>query len=166
MRIALLYFTAMVAFAVPTFAAAQVDPDESMGKHAGDAVTQPLRDINIDKEDIPQKLLDIQSNPYALDGLGKCRALIAEVAELNAVLGPDIHEIPEKSRTEKREEGVSRVAGGIIGGFIPFRGLVREVTGANAARARFDRAVTAGFVRRSFLKGVGLQRRCKAPGRP
>ncbi len=164
MRIRSFYFASMVALSAP--AAAQVDPDESMGKHAGDAVTQPLRDINIDKEDIPQKLLDIQSNPYALDGLGKCRTLIAEVAELNAMLGPDVHEAEEKSRTEKREEGVSRVAGGFIGGLIPFRGLVREITGANAANRRYEAAVLAGFVRRGFLKGIGLQRRCKAPGRP
>ena len=51
-----------------------------------------------------------------------------------------------------------RVAKSIVGSFIPFRGIVREVSGANARRDAFNRAVTAGMVRRGYLKGLGQQR--------
>jgi hypothetical protein len=161
------YLAAMLIMFGPGGAAAQqADPDDSMIEHAEDAARTPARDLNLDKRDIPRKLIEIQEDPYSLVGLSRCRALIAEVTELNAVLGPDVNEVIEKSKTEKREETASRVGGGLLGGLIPFRGVVREVTGAAAAQRRLDRAIYAGVVRRGFLKGVGLQRGCKAPGRP
>ena len=55
---------------------------------------------------------------------------------------------------------------GMIGSIIPFGGIIGEVTGANAERRRYNEAVYAGTVRRGFLKGVGLQKGCKAPARP
>ena len=89
-----------------------------------------------------------------------------QVTELNEVLGPDVNETVDKDRAKKREETAGRVAGSLAGSVIPFRGLIGEVTGANAERRRYAAAVYAGTVRRGFLKGVGLQRGCKAPARP
>ena len=88
------------------------------------------------------------------------------MTELNEVLGPDVNEVVDKDREKKREETAGRVAGSLAGSIIPFRGLIGEVTGANAERRRYAAAVYAGTVRRGFLKGVGLQRGCKAPARP
>ena len=99
----------------------------------------------------------MQDDPYSLAGLGKCAAIIREVEELNAVLGPDVNEKVDKSEAKKREETAGRVAGTVAGGIIPFRGLIGEVTGANAERRRYAVAVYAGTVRRGFLKGVGLE---------
>lgn len=128
---------------------------------AGNKVTEPF-----DGKEVPQKLKDIQDDPYSLGGMRNCRAIMAEVRELNDVLGPDVNEKVNKSLAKKREETAARVAGSAIGSIIPFGGIIGEVTGANAERRRYNEAVYAGTVRRGFLKGVGLQRGCKAPARP
>ena len=136
-------------------------PEDSTIKDTANSVTEPF-----DGKEVPEKLLAIQGAPYSLAGLGKCAAIVKEVNELNEVLGPDVNEQVDKDRAKKREETAGRVAGTVAGGIIPFRGLIGEVTGANAERRRYALAVYAGTVRRGFLKGVGLERGCKAPARP
>ncbi|NIJ39607.1 hypothetical protein FHR22_004359 [Sphingopyxis panaciterrae] len=153
---------AIAGFAVSSPAYAQQgSPDAPTIKKTADSVTEPF-----DGKEVPPKLLAIQGDPYSLAGLGKCAAIIREVGELNDVLGPDVNEQVDKSRDKKREETAGRVAGTVAGSVIPFGGLIGEVTGANAERRRYAFAVYAGTVRRGFLKGVGLQRGCKAPARP
>lgn len=134
---------------------------ETTLEQAGNKVTEPF-----DGKEVPQKLIDIQDEPYSLNGLRGCAAIIAEVRELNSVLGPDVNETVDKSLGKKREETAARVAGSAVGSIIPFGGLIGEVTGANAERRRYNKAVYAGTVRRGFLKGVGRERGCKAPARP
>lgn len=141
--------------------AQQGSPDESTVKETANSVAEPF-----DGKEVPAKLLSVQENPYSLAGLGKCAAISREIGELNDVLGPDVNEQVDKSRGQKREETAGRVAGSVAGSIIPFRGLIGEVTGANAERRRYALAVYAGTVRRGFLKGVGLERGCKAPARP
>lgn len=148
------------AAAMPT-QAQQGAPEDSTVEDTANKVTEPF-----DGKEVPPKLLQVQEAPYSLAGLGKCAAIIREVQELDTVLGPDVNEQVDKSRAKKREETAGRVAGTIAGSIIPFRGLIGEVTGANAERRRYALAVYAGTVRRGFLKGVGLQRGCKAPARP
>ncbi|WP_417622160.1 hypothetical protein [Parasphingorhabdus sp.] len=135
--------------------------EDSTLEAAGNKVTEPF-----DGKEVPQKLKDIQDDPYSLSGLRSCSAIIREVRELNEVLGPDVNETVDKSLAKKREETAGRVAGSAIGSIIPFGGIIGEVTGANAERRRYNQAVYAGTVRRGFLKGVGLQKGCKAPARP
>lgn len=141
--------------------AQQGSPEDSTVKDTANSVTEPF-----DGKEVPPKLLAIQDAPYSLSGLGKCAAIIREVTELDEVLGPDVNAIVEASRDKKREQTAGRVAGNVAGSIIPFRGLIGEVTGANAERRRYAYAVYAGTVRRGFLKGVGLERGCKAPARP
>jgi hypothetical protein len=162
MRNSWLINLALAALALPACAFAQQGaPEESTIKDTANSVTEPF-----DGKEVPPKLLEIQGDPYSLAGLGKCAAIIREVEELNGVLGPDVNEQVDKDRAKKREETAGRVAGTVAGGIIPFRGLIGEVTGANAERRRYAAAVYAGTVRRGFLKGVGLERDCKAPARP
>lgn len=152
--------TAFFLLPAPSYAQ-QGSPQDSTIKDTANSVTEPF-----DGKEVPAKLLAVQENPYSLAGLGKCAAIIDEVGELNAVLGPDVDEQVDKDRAKKREETAGRVAGTVAGSVIPFRGLIGEVTGANAERRRYALAVYAGTVRRGFLKGVGLERGCKAPARP
>lgn len=162
MRNRILFVLAASLLAGPMSAYAQQGaPEESTVRDTANKVAEPF-----DGKEPPQKLLEVQDDPYSLAGLGKCAAIIREVEELNAVLGPDVNEKVDKSEAKKREETAGRVAGTVAGGIIPFRGLIGEVTGANAERRRYAVAVYAGTVRRGFLKGVGLERGCKAPARP
>ena len=153
----------LFAFTVPGTAvlAQNGAQEDSTLEAAGNKVTEPF-----DGKEVPQKLIDIQDDPYSLSGMRGCAAIIAEVRELNAVLGPDVNEQVDKSLGKKREATAARVAGSAIGSIIPFGGIIGEVTGANAERRRYNVAVYAGTVRRGFLKGVGSQKGCKAPGRP
>lgn len=155
-----LFSLLLLTTAVPLHAQ-QGSPEESTIKDTANQVTEPF-----DGKEAPPKLLAIQGDPYSLAGMGKCSAIIREITELNDVLGPDVNETVDKDRAKKREETAGRVAGSLAGSVIPFRGLIGEVTGANAERRRYAAAVYAGTVRRGFLKGVGLQRGCKAPARP
>jgi len=151
---------AALAVAVPAFAQ-QGAPEDSTIKDTANSVTEPF-----DGKEVPAKLMAIQEAPYSLAGLGKCAAIIQEINELGTVLGPDVNEQVDKDRAKKREETAGRVVGNVAGSIIPFRGLIGEVTGASAERRRYALAVYAGTVRRGFLKGVGLERGCKAPARP
>jgi len=141
--------------------AQQGSPEDSTLKATGNTVTEPF-----DGKEVPAKLAAVQDDPYSLAGLGKCAAIIREVEELNAVLGPDVNERSEKGDSDKAEATVGRVAGSVAGSFIPFGGVIGEITGANDERRRYAAALYAGTVRRGFLKGVGLERGCKAPARP
>lgn len=156
---------AALLIAAPT-QAQKADPDQSMETHAKDAATTPVKDVGLKKTKIPAKLIAIQDDPYSLVGLRRCAAIIKEVKELNVVLAADVNEKVDKSKAEKREETAGRVGGGLLGGLIPFRGIVREVSGAAGDERKYNRAVYAGVVRRGFLKGVGRERGCKAPARP
>ena len=83
------------------------------------------------------------------------------MTELYAVLGEDL-DLPQADST-----GVStgRVAQWVVGSFIPFRGLIREISGANSQERKIGTAIQAGIARRSFLKGVGQAKGCHYPAR-
>ena len=150
----------LTLLAAPVAAQEEILKDP-MVKDVGNTVTEPF-----DGKEIPAKLAAIQDNPYALDGMAKCAAIQQEIRDLDAVLGPDVNELVEKSLAEKREATAGRLIGSAGKSLIPFSGIVGEVSGANAERRRYALAVQAGTARRGFLKGVGLSRGCKAPARP
>lgn len=128
---------------------------------AGDVVRTPISDLNLRKGDIPALLIDAQADPYGVAGLRKCPQLIAAIADLDAVLGDDI-DLPTDG---KPKMSAGRVAQAAVGSFIPFRGLIREISGANEQDRRLLLAVQAGFARRAFLKGFGQARGCPYPAR-
>ncbi len=144
---------------VATPLSAQVQQEEP---DAGDVARTPLSDLNIDSKDIPEVLTVAAQDPYTVDGLSSCNAIVARIAELDQVLGGDYDVVGEA------DTGISegKVAQGVVGSIIPFRGLVREVSGAAGDERKLRAAATAGMVRRGFLKGIGLQRGCEYPARP
>jgi hypothetical protein len=171
--IALLASAGLAIVSVPAFAQqrqspAAAEPDKAPDKPitqqdvgAKDVALTPLSDLNLKKGEIPQILLDAQDDPYDLGGLARCPQIAAEVGELNAVLGDDL------DVAQARRGGVSagRAAQAALGSFIPFRGLIREVSGANAQDRKIQAAIVAGSARRGFLKGVGQLRGCRYPAR-
>lgn len=79
------------------------------------------------------------------------------------MLGAD-YDIAEEERRQRLSQG--RIGQSVVGSIIPFRGVLREVTGAAERDRTLTAAYTAGMVRRSFLKGWGLGQGCEYPARP
>lgn len=129
---------------------------------AGDVVRTPISDLNLRKDDIPALLTGAQADPYGVAGLRKCSQLSAAVADLDAVLGDDI-DVPQDG---KQKVSAGRVAQAAVGAFIPFRGLIREISGANEQDRRLLIAIQAGVARRAFLKGYSQARGCRVAARP
>jgi hypothetical protein len=159
MRPVLLASLAALGWGLSAPLAAQVMPEPD----AKEVAKTPLRDLNIDGRDIPEVLQAAARDPYATAGLAKCNALVSAIAELDMVLGAD-YDIAEDDGEKRLSEG--RIGQGLVGSIIPFRGLVREATGAAEADRSERAAYTAGMVRRAFLKGWGLGRGCAYPARP
>lgn len=166
---------ALLALLVPSAAAAQGQPPAAQpGKEAeaarpvtdrdvsaADVVATPVTDLNLRKDEIPPLLIAAQDRPYDVTGLSRCAQIASAISELDAVLGEDIDVAQERDR----RTSAGRIAQSAIGSFIPFRGLIREISGANAQERKLQTAIYAGSVRRAFLKGVGQQRGCRYPAR-
>jgi hypothetical protein len=137
--------------------AGQVEQKRSTGQEAEHIVSQPVRDVGIEKTKIPPLLVDISDDPYAVRGAGTCRQIASSIAALTNILGPDYDDVaaPKKRNIAK--------AGGaaIVNSLIPFRGLVREVSGAGPAERRLNAAIDAGFARRGFLRGLQRSKGCR-----
>lgn len=140
------------------------------GKSVPSAVQAPLRDLNIMRSDIPNVLSDIDY-PYRIDGPIYCDELIEEINALNAVLGTSADiDARDLSQSEKAAESASNAAQSAMEdaatGWIPYRSVLRRVTGATAHEREVRQAFEAGRIRRAFLKGVGGAFQCPYPARP
>lgn len=155
---------AVLALPVP-LAAQSTEPQKPVTQrepNAVDVVATPVTDLNLRKGEIPPVLLEAQDDPYGLAGMRRCSDLAAEIARLDAVLGEDF----DTAALAKRKISPGKVAQSVVGSFIPFRGLIREISGANEEERKLQYAIYTGSARRAFLKGVGLQRGCPWPSRP
>lgn len=158
-RLGLLAGLALLAAPAAAPLAAQVMPDPD----AAEVARTPLRDLNIASREIPEVLLAAARDPYAQAGMDTCDALVTDIAALDGVLGAD-YDIADADGNDRLSEG--RIGQSVVGSIIPFRGVIREVTGAASNDRVLRAAYTAGMVRRSFLKGLGLGRGCAYPARP
>lgn len=128
-----------------------------------DVAKTPINDLNVGRDDeIPPVLIAATQTPYAVDGMKKCGAIIAAVEELDTILGPDL-DLPQDQRSRI---SAGRIAKTVVASFIPFRGIIREISGANDQDRKVNAAIQAGLARRGFLKGLGSARGCKYPGSP
>ncbi|MGA9658861.1 MAG: hypothetical protein WBQ60_07155 [Asticcacaulis sp.] len=140
----------------------------------GDAFMAPLEDLNVRKRDIPLILTQATTKPYDLSGLDTCEAIASEVTKLDSLLGADFDEPPapadQRTISEKGGEAAKDMARGSVRNaarsIIPFRGLVRQITGAQRHQKEMDTAIQAGKVRRAYLKGVGMNKNCPPPAAP
>ncbi|OCC23122.1 hypothetical protein MB02_13205 [Croceicoccus estronivorus] len=129
---------------------------------AGDVAKTPLSDLNLSNDEIPELLVQARTDPYDTVGLSRCSAIIGAVSDLDAILGEDL----DTAEARGRSLDPGRVAQWAVGTFIPFRGLIRELSGAKAHERKFQDAIVAGMMRRAYLKGIGQQKGCRYPGRP
>lgn len=150
-RGSILLALAVFAFAYASPGAAQSgEKRDNVGTDAVEAVTQPLSDLNLRSKEIPLVLQLAEAEPHDLASVQGCPAINTEIARLEEVLGPDA-DAPAKA-DGLVNKGL-KLGGNVLGGFIPFRGLIRQLSGANAERARWESAIYSGVARRSFLKG-------------
>jgi hypothetical protein len=124
--------------------------DKPAPSPVGGVVSQPFKDLNLIREKTPEILARVETDPYGLADPLDCVQLSAEIAELEAVLGPDVDD-----KTNAKKDGSDLVNDALRSALgLPMRGIVRKVSGADKRARIHARAVLAGIARRSFLKGV------------
>ncbi len=109
--------------------------------------------------DIPQVLKDVKADPYKAPIEPACQTIPQEIQALNAVLGPDVDHL--KTKTD-----VGQMAVGYARGMIPYRGVVRFLTRADAKDKALQAAATAGYARRGFLRGLEAHLHCAEADSP
>lgn len=143
-------------------AAAQQRPVTDRDASVREVAMTPLSDLNLARDPIPEVLVQARLAPYAREGIDGCRDILSEVANLDAVLGDDF----DTSPPEERDLSVTNLAQRVVGSFIPFRGIIREIPGASAREFEFREAIAAGLMRRAYLKGIGQELGCPYPASP
>lgn len=135
-----------------------------------DAATTPLGDLNLMRAEIPAVLQAAQQAPYALPADRRCPALAAEIRALDAVLGADLDTPADQAESGLIERGVDYVGHSAVNtvrrtaeSVVPFRSWVRKLTGAERQARRAAAAITAGTIRRAFLKGLARAEGCEVP---
>ncbi len=138
----------------------------------GDAVMTPFSDLNLRRAPIPPKLAAIVS-PYEPIPDQTCIGIATEVAELTHILGPDIDapdDGSDPSLSQRAGEGAADLAldqvASAVTGFIPYRSVLREASGASAHERRIREVYDRGAQRRAYLKGIGASKGCAPPAAP
>lgn len=165
-HIALLTLTLVLvagAAAAQNNASEEAPPPNRMrdvGRSAGKIASQPARDVGVARTDIPPVLQAAANAPYSVEGIRTCRDISTAFHALTDVIGPDFKagEVKKENRAGKLAEAGGKT---IVNSLIPFRGLVREVTGAAPAQRRLERAIASGYARRGFLRGMHQARKCR-----
>jgi len=142
--------------------------DEVKQEGVKGAATTPLRDLGVEKTPIPDLLLQALTDPYARPPKGyDCPYLIALIRPLDDVLGPDIDLTPVGDENlVDRGKALGVAADVASSALIPFRGVVRQISGAASHDRLVQSAYVAGSVRRSYLKGLGESKGCLPPATP
>lgn len=123
------------------------------------AIQGPLRDLGMMREEPPEILTRAVDDPYALPSGLDCAANLAEIAELDQILGPDLR-LPGEEADELIDPSglVSGVISGALG--LPYSSIIRRLTGAAQRDRALRGAIIAGMVRRSFLRGIVYSQGC------
>lgn len=163
----------------PTNKPAEASPEPQQGAgvfrivpngQVANAAMQPLADVGLKREKIPPTLKSIKT-PYATVIAPTCEAIAEEILALDLILGDDVD--VKLADPTWRQKGADAAGDAFVDAVeststsvIPFRGVVREVSGAAQRDRRMAAAVQAGKLRRAFLKGIGHARGCEPPAAP
>jgi hypothetical protein len=134
------------------------------GSVAQDAMTQPLRDFGLVRPVIAPELARIV-DPYAPSMGPGCSWLMYELSGLERVLGTEAARAGDQRRTSGEQIGAAAEGAvrGAVSDLIPARGLVRQLSGAEAADRALRAAQERGRVRRAFLMGLAHAEGCRRP---
>jgi hypothetical protein len=162
-----------VALALGGCAAQKTAPQTETRSRIGEAVTAWLVDLNLLRTEIPPVLVDARQNPYAPVAEPDCRKLTEQIFALDEVLGADLDVPKANDEPSLFERGSTEAGDAAIGairdvavGWIPYRGWVRRLTGAERHSKEVAAAIAAGVVRRAYLKGMGTSLGCAPPAAP
>jgi hypothetical protein len=113
------------------------------------AATTPLSDLNVVRADIPEVLKAAAAAPYAMPADASCGGLAAGIRALDEALGPDL-DVPHTSgNTGLLDRGEDAATGA----------LQRT---AERYTKQVSAAITAGGVRRGYLRGLSTAKACTA----
>jgi hypothetical protein len=140
--------------------------NEARRESVAGAVSSPLRDLNVLRTKIPPVLLAAMADPYARPANTRCPTLEGLVRPLDQALGADLDVFPVDQDDLLTRESVNGAVATVASSAIPFRGWVRQLTGADRHDELVQAAITAGAVRRGYLKGLGESKGCKPPATP
>ncbi len=135
------------------------------------AATAPLDDLNL-RRPIPPRALEDLGYIYQARPRPSCAAIQRELYVLQQALQePDADdEAIELSKRQKRAKQASKTTLEVVrsttSSLIPFSGVVRAASGANAAKRHYDKKFDEGRRRRAFLKGYALGIGCRPPASP
>jgi hypothetical protein len=134
-----------------------------IGESASKVASAPFKDVGVIREKIPPVLIEARKTTYALPSPLTCRTIFDAVDALDAELAPDLD-----AASTQIKSGMSATELGetVVHGLIPMRSWIRKLSGAEKNANAVQAAILAGSVRRGYLKGVGLQMRCKPPAAP
>jgi len=152
------FLSALAMLLAPAALSAQTAGD--VGRTAKDILTAPFRDTNLMKEKIPPLLEQASADPYSLAGVRNCAQFRNAVTALDQVLGADVDQLKPKEG-QSVDEAALDVTEDLATGFIPFRGVIRRVSGAAAHEKKVRAAIYAGGLRRAYLKGMARGRGCR-----
>jgi len=152
----------LTTLAMSACASANKDPVAS-------AATTPLSDLNVVRAEIPEVLKAAAAAPYAQPADASCTGLASAIRSLDEVLGPDLdapHSTGNPSLLDRGEDAASSALQRTAEGVIPFRGWVRKLSGAERYARQVSAAITAGGVRRGFLRGMAAAKSCPEMAKP
>ena len=139
-------------------------PQSDLGK-IGDTLenigTKPLKDLNIIKPEVDEGIERIMAEPYSLTGIQTCSQYNAAIGRLTYILGPDVDSPEFKKKAKTPAEQALSLGESAAGSLIPFSGIIRRLSGAEAKQNYAKAVVYAGSVRRAYLKGRASAKGCK-----
>jgi hypothetical protein len=157
---------AALAIGAPALAQAPAtEPPRTDLEKVGDTMenigAKPLKDLNIIKPKVSPEIERVMAAPYALTGIKSCAQFKAAISKLTAVLGPDVDSTQAKKQDQTPAEFALGLGESAAGSLIPFSGIIRKISGAEAKQKYAQAAIYAGSVRRAYLKGTARARGCK-----
>lgn len=161
--LAILALLLLASCAGPSIRARNPSYSPTTGERLDQVADQPLADLDLSKTDIPPALAKVAADPYAPPARPDCAGLKAEIDSLSILLGPDIGPLRVNRdgnilSGDRVENSAFNTARGAAEGWIPFHGVVRELSGAAAHDRLVEHVMMAGFVRRSYLRGLASAR--------
>lgn len=147
--------------------------DAAVTERVGQAAITPLSDLNVVQEEIPVALQVAAQGPYAAPKEAGCAAIATEVHALDEALGADLDDpkggdkpsLLSRGTDLAENAGVSAVRR-TVEGFVPFRSWLRKLSGAEKHSKQVAAAITAGAIRRAYLKGRGDAMACPRAATP